>query len=79
MGLSLFFNKCGYVGPLAAHKKPPVYVETCLGRAEPILPKRIEWADEKPRWRCCQCGKEVDPGPNWTGGSLYCSNSCAYA
>ena len=30
-------------------------------------------------WRCSMCLKPLDPGPDWKGGSLYCSHSCAYA
>lgn len=28
-------------------------------------------------WHCQKCGKVVDPGPEWTGGSLWCSLECS--
>lgn len=28
-------------------------------------------------WTCQKCGKVVDPGPDWTGGSLWCSLECS--
>lgn len=74
-----FCSSCGYVGPDTEHTKPPVYVIRCPSKAQVILPTRITTFPAESRWRCCQCGKAVDPGPDWQGGSLYCSHACAYA
>lgn len=69
-----FCVSCGYVGTKERHKKPTNV--DCPHAADLILPQRIT-TDPKPGWCCSTCGKKLDPGPDWTGGSLYCSYACA--
>jgi hypothetical protein len=73
--MNTFCSKCGYGGMLGFHKE----VTGCVYLAALILPQRIEWPTEPAPWRCCKCQKAVDPGPDWTGGTLYCSFACSVA